>query len=165
MKAPRYRRAKSEDASAIFAVLEEVACEIPVSIGDGDHRAKVFEKVQQWTGLGKSVIATNATGRVVAFLLVQPRARGIALVLWGEPQPAGLELSYGGVTKSRRKQHIFPTMIDKVKRRKRPLFAAVRHDNKSQMAERLTKWGFEKVGTANHEDKFRWMPLQQAKGK
>src|ERR1700687_4296958 len=116
--APRYRCAKSEDASAIFAVLEEVACEIPTTIGDIDHRARIFDKVKQRCGLGKSLIATDATGRVVAFLLVEPRAKGNALVLWGEPQPAGLALVYGGVTKSWRNQRIFPTMIERMKRRK-----------------------------------------------
>jgi hypothetical protein len=156
--APRYRRANAEDVSAIFAVLEEVACEIPITIGDSDHRARVFGKVKQTCGFGKSLIATDKTGRVVAFLLVEPRAKGNALVLWGEPQPAGLALAYGGVTKSWRNQRIFPAMIERMKRRKRPLFAAVRHDNESHMAERLMKMGFEKVGTVDGEDKFRWMP-------
>src|SRR5713226_5973954 len=96
MKTCRYRRAKPEDASAVFAVLEEVACEIPIRDGD---RTKLFEKVQQCVGLEKSLIATDATGRVIAFLLVEPRAAGNALVLDGKPQPAGLSLSYGGVTK------------------------------------------------------------------
>ncbi len=161
VKKPRCRSAKPEDALEIFAVLVEVACEIPVCIKD-DDREKVIEKIQAQVGMRKSLVATDAMGRIVALLLVEPRAAGNKLVLDGEPQPAGLNLLYGGVTKSWRGKHIFPAMIDKMKRRGLPLFAAVRHDNKGHMAERLIKLGFEKVGTLFEEDKFRWLPNQGA---
>jgi hypothetical protein len=147
-------------------VLEEVAPEIPIKFKGDDYKAGLFKLVQKCCGLRKSLVAVDADDRIVAFILALPQSKGKKYPVLnpagfpdvGEPQPAGLELWYGGVTKRSRRQRIFPVMIDRMKRRNKPLFATVHHCNKSEMAARLMKMGFENVGKSDNQDTFRWMP-------
>jgi hypothetical protein len=79
-----YRTATIDDAMSVFKILEEVAPEIPIKFKSDNHKAKILELVQQRCGLGKSLVAIDAPDHIVAFLLVQPQARGACLVPFGD---------------------------------------------------------------------------------
>ena len=122
----RYRLATTDDASAIFAVLEEVAPEIPVRL-DTQRTC-----IQEGIGSGNAWIALDRDNQVVGFLMA-------------EPDREALELSYGGVRTSHREHHIFPTLVKKMMAKGVPLTATVMHSNESNTVNRLLKLDFTKV--------------------
>jgi hypothetical protein len=160
----RFRLGRLEDVAGIFAVLEEVAPRIPLCL-DGDERKELMRKlIQECCESRTSWIALN-DGRVVGFQLTRPSFAGRLFQIWGEPQSAGLMLEYGGVSKSFENQGIFRTLIEKTKRAKQPLYATVKENNKSGMAKRLVKMGFENFATdADGDAYFRWRPMATAAG-
>jgi hypothetical protein len=162
----RYRLATSNDASAIFAVLEEVAPEIPVCLdnpnrkdGDPDGLFRVEPgaavqpqhplavRIQEGIGSGNVWIALDRDNQVVGFLLA-------------EPDRKALELTYGGVRTSHRGNDIFPTLVKKMMPKGVPLTATVLHSNKSDMVNRLLKLGFTQVypWPKTDRDFLRWQP-------
>ncbi len=158
-RALRFRAAKASDASGIFSVLAEVAPEIKLEVEGDERKAILREQISQCCAYRLSLVATDDQGRVVGFLLARhqlPRA----FALWGEIYPKGLELPYAGVTKSARKRGVFHCLIERVKKRKLPLYATVHHTNQSGMAERLAKIGFSKIisDTEPPQDHFIWRP-------
>jgi hypothetical protein len=159
MSKPRYRLAKIEDTTSIFAVLEEVACEIPLKLMGDNRRTLVLKLIQECCYSRKSWIAVIGTD-IVGFLLVKPRVRRKYLNEDRESEPAGLELSYGGVSKSSRGRRIFPVMVERTMRRRVPLYATVHHDNKGDMKSRLLRLGFIQIDTDQdlRQDHFKWLP-------
>lgn len=149
------RIATPNDAPGIFAVLDEVAPEIPVILDTKERREGVSNKVKKCVASGESWVAIDDDGRVVAFLLVEPDK----MERFHRDNQA-LHLPYAGVTKSRRKQGIFRALLQQVRNRKVPLTATVKAANRSGMAARLMQIGFQKWGDDSHlgEDNFKWQP-------
>src|ERR1019366_7140593 len=106
----RYRLATTDDASAIFAVLEEVAPEIPVRLDTPERKKLLFNRLQAGIGSDNVWIALDRYNHVVGFLLA-------------EPEGEALDLSYGGVRTSHREQHIFPKLVKKMMVKGVPLTA------------------------------------------
>ena len=155
-----FRLAKPEDVAGIFAVLEEVAPKIPLCL-DGDERKELIAQlIRDCCQSRASWIAVNNDGRIVGFQLTRPSFAGRRFTVWGAPQVAGLMLEYGGVSKTSENQGIFRTLIEKTKRRKRPLYATVKAKNKSAMALRLINMGFENFESDEGRENayFRWQP-------
>jgi hypothetical protein len=136
----QYRLAIASDVSAIFAVLKEVAPEIPVFLNNPERQRKIFEQIYRCIDFGEVWIALDRDNQVVGFLLAEPYRV--------ERFPKGnqeIELPYGGVRPGpHRGKHIFPTLVKKVMSKGVPLTATVLHSNKSNMLSRLLKLGFTK---------------------
>jgi hypothetical protein len=88
----RYRLATSDDVSAIFAVLKEIAPEIPLRLDNSERQMLVFEQIHRCIGSGEVWIALDRDNQVVGFLLAEPDK----LERFFHENQA-LELSYGGV--------------------------------------------------------------------
>jgi hypothetical protein len=149
----RYRLATTDDASAIFAVLGEVAPEIPVCLDTPERKDLLFNRIQEGIGSGNVWIA-DRDNQVVGFLLA-------------EPDREALELTYGGVRTSHRGNDIFPTLVKEMMAKGVPLRATVLHSNKSDMVNRLLMLDFTKDSTPwleTDRDRLRWQPLASASG-
>jgi hypothetical protein len=100
------------DAPGIFAVLDEVAPEIPIILDTRERRELVFNTVKECVDSGESWAVIDDDGRVAAFLLVEPDK----MERFHRDNRA-LHLPYAGVTKSQRKQGIFHALLQQVRNR------------------------------------------------
>lgn len=149
---PTYRVAVQNDETDILAVLEEVAPEIPVRLDGAERQGKIQTLIIQCRTSGKSLVAVDASGNVIGFAIARPDAYN---------GKAAVSLQYIGVSVHSRRQGIFSTMIEKLKANGVPLLATVLHDNKSDMANRLTKIGFAKIDCNAKQTNFVWSPREQ----
>ena len=89
----RYQRATPRDVPAIFAVLKEIAPEIPVLLDNSIRQKLMFERIHNCSiGYGEAWIAFDRDNQIVGFLLAEPDQLER---FFNENQ--ALELSYGGV--------------------------------------------------------------------
>ena len=157
----RYRRATPGDVSANFAVLEEIAPEIPVYLDSAEQKKAALERVQGYIGSGETWVALDRADQVVGFLLAAPDDHEKFQYASG-----ALHLPFGGVKTSLRGQYIFTALLAKMKSKGVPLTAAVSHLNKSNMFRRLEKLGFRKPSYeyrgsgdfSRDEENLRWQP-------
>jgi hypothetical protein len=148
------RIAKADDALGIFAVLAEVAPEIPLLLDTNERQEAVATMISSWIALGESWVAMGDNGRVIGFILVEPDR----LERFHNNNLA-LHLCYAGVAKGERKAGVFRAMIEQLTSRKVSLTASVKAANQSDMAARLTQMGFQRSSTiSGDEDNFRWQP-------
>jgi ribosomal protein S18 acetylase RimI-like enzyme len=143
-----YRVATFDDETDIFAVLQEVAPEIPVLLDTQDKKDKIITVIVQCRTSGKSWVAVSDDGKVVGFALAQQ-------YFHDEP----IALLYIGVSAHARRRGIFATLMEKLKADGVRLTASVLHGNRSAMADRLAKIGFMVVGCDEKETKLQWDPL------
>jgi hypothetical protein len=95
---------------------------------------------------------------VVGFALVKPDVFERAL-----NKNNALSLRYVGVSKNSRQRGIFAALMENLTVGKSaPLNASVLHENKSAMADRLVKIGFEKVADDDKKADYRWSPAVKA---
>jgi hypothetical protein len=143
------RRADENDIEDIFFVLTQCATEIPTRV-DGEDREGYFRRLIKIGCLGgRSYIAISGT-RVVGFLFSTPNCNG-----W-------YELDYGAILTDYRGMGLLSKMLCEIKPQVIGLFATVKNDNKSAMADRLLKAGFvEAPGDTNLSDEraFRWAQI------
>jgi hypothetical protein len=143
----RHRIATPGDDRGIFSVLAAVAPEIPVWLDTCGRQKAIFYKMKECTSSGESLVAIAGDGRIIGFLLV-------------EPDNTALHILYGGVTISWRNRGVFPALIRQVMSRMVPLTATVNATNRSGMATRLPRLGFQNAGPGSfpNETNFRWQP-------
>jgi hypothetical protein len=143
------RRAGENDIEDILFVLTQCATEIPTRV-DGEGREERFRRLIKMGCLGgHSYIAISGT-RVVGFLLSTPNSNG-----W-------YELDYGAILADYRGMGLLSKMLCEIKQQAIGLFATVKIDNKSAMADRLLQAGFvEANGDTNLSDEraFRWAQI------
>lgn len=147
----RYRLATANDAPGIFAVLEEVAAEIPVLLDLPERRSKVLGQIQACCASGETWVALDRGRTIVGFLLAEPDQ----LERFHQNNNA-LHLPYGGVRGSHRGRRIFPSLAEKIMEKGVPRTATVKRANKSDMLSRLLKLGFVSIASANDQDDLRW---------
>ena len=145
-----YRVATSDDETDMYAVMDEVAPEIPVSLDTEDNQIIMRGIITECHGSGKSWVAIDANGEVV----------GCALAKQDIHEPNAISLRYVGVKKASRCQGIFATFIEKLKTNGAPLTASVLVNNSSAMGYRFLKAGFIKVKSDDKETLFRWGPAR-----
>ena len=152
-----YRTVRPDDASAVFRVLTQVAPEIPLLLDKPERRRPIRELVGQCCGGKTSWVALNDNVKIIGFLLGRPSRWHVAIV---DNEPSGVELLYGGMQKTHRDQGQFSGLLVRAKALGKPLYAVVKHSNKSDMAARLLRTGFVKQGasTFSDEDAFIWTP-------
>ncbi|WP_141686510.1 hypothetical protein [Bradyrhizobium sp. LMTR 3] len=66
------RAASEEHHTGILAVLEEAAPEIPVDLNSADKQEIIKAIIFQCCGSGNSLVAVDAKGAVVGFVLAKP---------------------------------------------------------------------------------------------
>jgi len=69
-----------------------------------------------------------------------------------------IELHYGGVIESHRRQGIFGNLAGHVLQRMVPVMATVSPANRSGAASLLQRLGFRNIGSPGGEQRFRWDP-------
>jgi hypothetical protein len=132
-----YRKAKSGDAAGIFAILQEVAPEIPLSLDTPDRQEAMQGIIAECSASAESWVAADAHGTIVGVALAKPDRLERFL-----HKNEALSLRYVGVSASVRRQGIFHALMEKVMAREVPLTATVLHGNQCGMADRLSKIGF-----------------------
>jgi Acetyltransferase (GNAT) family len=143
-----YRKATLDDAGGISTIFEEVAPEIPVSVGTEDEQRRAVIVIGECIGTNESWVAVDADGTIVGFVLAR---------LLPHKGP-GLFLEYIGVGLNSRKCGVFTSLVAELKRKNVPLNATVLSGNQSGMANILVKKGFTKEETGAEETKLRWNP-------
>jgi acetyltransferase (GNAT) family protein len=155
---PEYRVANGDDAVGIFTVLQEVAPEIPVSLDTPERQEAMQAVVAECCASGESLVAVDADGTVVGFVLAKPDRLERFLY-----KNQALSLRYIGVNKAWRQRGIFGGLMEKSMAKGVPLTASVLHNNQSAMADRLVKDGYEKVESDAKETRLRWTPTPAVK--
>jgi hypothetical protein len=140
-----YRTATAADVDDILTIFAEVAPEVP-TIGVVEQTKGL---VKGWVATGASLVALDAEGKVVGYALAQGDGKN------------GIELVYLGVTVAARGKRVCSGIVARLKEQDMPITAAVRHDNKSSMAERFGRLGFEVQEKQEKQNKFRWQPVRQ----
>lgn len=153
------RVAARGDAAGIFAVLAEVAPEIPLLMDTSERREGVSRIIDKCITTGESWVAKNGRGVVEGFILVEPDEMERF-----QRNNAALHLAYAGVAKTQRKHGIFRAMLQHVMNQNVPLTAMVKFANQSGMAERLKRIGFRQtsVDSSREEYTFFWQPISSS---
>jgi len=154
MKILGFRRARVEDARRVFAILNEVASEIPLVLDTPERGQAIRAVVESCCQHGPSWITLDETGRIVGFLLGKMTTSDLV-----QMEFAGLELVYGGMTTGQRGHGAFANLLAQAKALGLPLRAVVKHGNKSRMGQRLERQQFVRTASLRpNEDTFVWTP-------
>jgi GNAT superfamily N-acetyltransferase len=146
---PTYRPATLGDAVGIYAVLEEVADEIPVLIDTLRRQEALYALVRNCARSGESWVAVEAPDRIVGFLLVEQNETRRH---WAEHEVR--DMRYAGVARSHRGRGIFTGLVNRALERMVPLTVMVNAANRCEMPRRLATLGFHRDG----EHRFLWEP-------
>jgi predicted N-acetyltransferase YhbS len=92
----KYRIATRDDETDIYAVMKEVAPEIPVSLDTEDNRIIMHGIITECHASGKSWVAIDTNGEVVGCVLARPDIH----------EPSAISLRHVGVKKASRCQGI-----------------------------------------------------------
>jgi hypothetical protein len=138
-EALEYHLASFDDGDGILTVLREVALEIPVSLDAPEHDEIIRIIIAECCQSGQSWVAVDANGTVVGFVLAKPDRLERFL-----HRNEALSLRYVAVSKARRQEGIFGTLMGKLMAKGVPLTATVLHTNRCNMSDRLLKFGFTK---------------------
>lgn len=144
----RCRIARSSDTDEVVNLLKELADKIPLKVETKEHINGLRSLIERMCGNGKSLVASS-DGHVIGFLLVR---------LEDYLGRQGLLIAYVGVTENWRGKGPFPALMARIKVQGLPLWAEVKHANKSHMATKLVDcFGFRKNGPSPSQgDYFVW---------
>jgi hypothetical protein len=143
------RPACATDVEAIYAIIAEVACRIPVKLSTPEHVEPMRKQITDYCLDGHSIVAVDENGVVIGFQLARIKS-------WhGDPY---IDLRYAGVTAVAADKKVFRRMIEIQKGHRMPLLAEVKPDNKSQMAIRLQHYGFRSDVNGPSNCGYRWDP-------
>lgn len=151
------RGAKRADADRIYAVFEEVASEIPTLTEGAERRRLLLERIERCCASGHSLVAEEATGKIAGFLLAEPDQAAMFLA-----DRLVLQLPFGGVAKKSRGRGVFAGLVAEILKRRTPLTATVKRQNKSEMVSRLREVGFEIVSANDDETCLAYTPPSAA---
>jgi ribosomal protein S18 acetylase RimI-like enzyme len=137
-----YRTAMADDVADILTIFAEVADEVPtIGVIEGTK-----ELVAGLVATGASSVALDENNKIVGYLLAEGDGKG------------GISLFYLGVTSAARGKRVCSRIVARLKERGVPITASVRHNNKSAMAERFKRLGFDVLQAQEDQTKFRWEP-------
>jgi predicted nucleotidyltransferase len=146
-----YRKANGDDETGILSVLEEVAPEVPLSLGASELENMQIV-IRTCCASGESWVAVDGD-TIVGAVLAKPDFRERDFI-----RTRALSLPFIGVNKASQKKGIFSTLMGKLTEKGVPLTASVFHANKSSMAKHLEKIKFAKVISSDTVTKFKWTP-------
>jgi len=136
------RIATAADAEAIFRLLLCTRAEIPLKI-ELERKDEWLDRIRLWCNLDHSWVAER-DGKVVSVMLVGARMQQSTANFLrenGEP-PREWKLRYSATDKDYRKQGLCKALYGKSVEPFETVYAQVKTDNKSKMAETLCRWGF-----------------------
>ena len=143
------RSACATDVEAIYAIIAEVAYQIPVKLSTPEHVEAMKKQITDHCLDSHSIVAVDENSVVIGFQLARVRS-------WhGDPY---IDLRYAGVTAVAADKKVFRRMIEIEKEHRIPLLAEVKPDNKSQMAIRLQRYGFRSDVNGPSNFGYRWDP-------
>ncbi len=153
MAAIAYRQAGLDDAAEIHTLLLALAPEIPLLIDTLEREEALYAFTRNCTRSGETWVAMDEAGRIIGFLLVElnPARRHYA-------EHEVLDLRYGGVAGTHRRQGIFTNLVRRVLARMLPVAALVNPANRSAAADLLLRLGFRRQASPGGEQRFRWDP-------
>jgi hypothetical protein len=147
------RLAGPGDASAILAILVEVAREIPVLTAPEARWTLLATRVDATCRAGLSRVAIDDRGAVVGFLLVEPDQAERFL-----SDNGALHLPYAGVARAHRGRGALRGLIAAVMEERVPLTVTVKRTNTSSMVDRLKHLRFSISEERDDEVGLRWSP-------
>jgi hypothetical protein len=147
-----YRIATVGDAADIFAVLQEVAVEVPVVLDTLEREEAMYARVRNWARSGESWVAVDGE-RIVGFVLAELNQ---VSRFWGEHEV--IDVRYAAVVKTHRKCGIFSELMRRVLARRVPVTVTISPENRSTIGQRLRQLGFRAVGPGAGEQQFAWEP-------
>ena len=148
------RPAQARDVEAIFSILSEVACRVPVKLSTSEHVKAMKEQINRYCRDDFSLVAVNENGMVVGFQLAERRlVKGFRC-----PDELYIYLAYAAVTAAAEGQKVFRKLIEAEMRHGLPLVTEVKPDNKSDMAARLTHYHFRPYSDSGVIGNYRWDP-------
>jgi GNAT superfamily N-acetyltransferase len=153
MAAIAYRPAGVDDAAEIHALLLRLAPEIPLLVDTLEREEALYALIRNCGRSGESWVAVDEGERIIGFALVDPE-----LLDRHYAEYEILELRYAGVAPDHRGRGIFASLIAKVTARLVPVTVIVPPQNRSNIAQRFEKLGFQRVGSAGGEQQLRWEP-------
>jgi hypothetical protein len=118
------RSADASDSEAIFSILCEVACRVPVDLSTPERVRALRSQINDCCREGVSFVAVDENSAVVAFQLAK------RLCYLGDTY---IHLTYAGVTATASGNKVFRQLIAAEKKYGLPLVAAVIPGNKSEM--------------------------------
>jgi len=127
-----YRKANNGDVRGIFAILQEVAPEIPLSLDTPESQEVMQFIIAECCASGESWVAVGTDGAIVGLALVKPDRHERFL-----HENEALSVRYIGVSGNRRRHGIFHGLMAKLMGKEVPLTATVLHANRCGMADRL----------------------------
>jgi GNAT superfamily N-acetyltransferase len=148
-----YRPAAAEDAADIHALLLALAPEIPLLVDTLEREEALYALIRNCGRSGESWVALDERERIIGFVLVDPE-----LLERHYAEYEILDLRYAGVAPGYRGHGIFGALIARVLARMVPVTATVPPQNRSNMAARLTGFGFHQTPSPGSERHFRWEP-------
>jgi hypothetical protein len=143
------RPACATDVEAIYAIIAEVACRIPVKLSTPGRVEAMRKQITDYCLDGFSIVAVNENGVVIGFQLARRKT-------WhGDPY---IDLRYAGVTAVAAEKKVFRRIIARAKEHGMTLLAEVKPDNKSEMAIGLKRYGFRSDINGPSNFGYRWDP-------
>jgi hypothetical protein len=142
------RPVRATDVDAIYEIIAEVACRIPVELSTPAHVQAMRRIITECCRDGLSIVAVDENGTVVGFQLAEK-------ICWYDPC---IMLLYAGVTAVATDKKVFRRMIEKMKEHRVPLLAKVKPENRSEMAKRLQRYGFRSDVNGPSKFGYRWDP-------
>ena len=143
------RPACATDVEAIYAIIAEVAWRITVDLSTREHVEAMRKQITDYCLDGLSIVALDEHGIVIGFQLAQIKK-------WhSDPY---IDLRYAAVTAVAADKKVFRRMIEIMKKHQMPLLAEVKPDNKSEMANRLQRYGFRSDVNGPSNFGYRWDP-------
>jgi GNAT superfamily N-acetyltransferase len=145
-----YRIATVGDAADIFAVLQEVAVEIPVVLDTLEREEAMYARVRNWARSGESWVAVDGE-RIVGFVLAELNQ---VSRFWAEHEV--IDVRYAGVAESHRDRGIFGELMRQILNRAVPVMVTVNPANRSAIACHLEPLGFRRASPGDQQ--FLWEP-------
>jgi ribosomal protein S18 acetylase RimI-like enzyme len=142
-----YRVAVPSDEVGILLVFAEVAPEVPTRV-----YPDTLGRIEGLVATGLSWVAVDADDEIVGYALAYSHDNTIYL-------------SYLGVSKIARDQHISTALASKLKESGAPIVTDVRPDNKSSMVERFARFGFVEIPNVFAGTKLRWEKSTKPEGR
>jgi hypothetical protein len=144
-----YRIAVQDDEPEIFALLTEVAPEIPIPLDQPGTEGRKITDSRMTTEIvqcrGGSWVAVDASGNVVGFALARRDLHAT---------DRATSLKYIGVSGSSRGLGISSNLVNNLKAKGVPLTATVLSGNQSNMADRFVKFGSRKLALMTRKQDF-----------
>jgi hypothetical protein len=143
---------KKANVEAVFAILNEIAPEIPLRLDTIERQHKIKKLVEDCCQYEPCWVCLDEGGKVIGFLLTKRCSIEIPRLEFN-----GLELLYGGMKREHRRHGNFVRLLAQAKAQKSGLLAVVKHDNISNVAKLLEREDFERRKWLKpNEDAFVW---------